>query len=244
MEAAELAIFMIAACVVVVALEHPSSPWAMSGVDAFGRRVLSGVAMGMTAVAIIYSPWGKQSGAHFNPAVTLTYWHLGRMPGSDAVFYILAQHIGAVAGVLLSRLVLGDAVAHPAVCYGATEPGAAGPFAAFAAELAISFGLMGCVLWLTSTPHLASSTGLFCGLIVAVYIIIEAPLSGMSMNPARSFGPALVGGRWHDLWIYFTAPPLGMLLAAEVHISARVRKGACAKLHHDNPWRCIFCPAT
>jgi aquaporin Z len=71
---------------------------------------------------------------------------------------------------------------------------------------------------------------------------LESPLSGMSMNPARTFGSAFPAQLWTALWIYFTAPPLGMLLAAEVYLW---QKGAqsvfCAKLHHQNPKRCIFC---
>ena len=110
------------------------------------------------------------------------------------------------------------------------------------AELAISFGLMTIVLLVSNTPRLARFTGLFAGLLVATYISLEAPLSGMSMNPARSFGSAFSARSWTALWVYFTAPPLGMLLAAETYLRvARSRGVFCAKLHHDNPSRCIFC---
>ena len=75
---------------------------------------------------------------------------------------------------------------------------------------------------------------------IAIYIAVEAPLSGMSMNPARSFGPGLVARMWDGMWIYFVAPPLGMLLAAEVHLRQQVNAG-CAKLYHAGGVRCIFC---
>jgi aquaporin Z len=81
-------------------------------------------------------------------------------------------------------------------------------------------------------------------MLIATYITIEAPLSGMSMNPARTFGPALLGHVWNALWVYFTAPPLGMLLAAESYVRLTRWRGAhaiwCAKLYHDTNARCIF----
>jgi len=78
-------------------------------------------------------------------------------------------------------------------------------------------------------------------MLVATYISLESPLSGMSMNPARSFGSALPARLWGSLWIYFVAPPMGMLLAAQVYVWARGARGViCAKLHHANEQRCIF----
>lgn len=241
MEAAELGLFMISACLVVAALEHPSSPIFGAIESAALRRAFTGIAMGLTAIAIVYSPWGKRSGAHFNPAVTFAFWRLGKVATRDAVFYALAQMIGAFAGVALCRAVLGSAViAHPAVNYVATLPGASGVAIAFVAEAAMSFGMMSLVLYASNHPSLARATGVLAGALVALYIAVEAPVSGMSMNPARSFGPALASGSWDALWIYFTAPPLGMLAAAELRhrLSART---ACAKLHHQNSYRCLFC---
>ncbi len=82
---------------------------------------------------------------------------------------------------------------------------------------------------------------MIAGVLVATFISIEAPLSGMSMNPARTFGSALSGGIWDALWIYFTAPPLGMLLASELYVRTRgLGAVICAKLHHHNNKRCIF----
>jgi aquaporin Z len=97
------------------------------------------------------------------------------------------------------------------------------------------------VLVSTNAPRLARFTGVLAGVLVALYISFEAPLSGMSMNPARTLGSALPGGIYTGLWIYFTAPLLGMLLAAQLYPKlGSGRRVLCAKLHHDNPMRCIF----
>ena len=241
MEAAGLGIFMISACVFAALLEHPGSPVHKSISDPLLRRFLMGIAMGLTAIGIIFSPWGKQSGAHINPSITVTFFRLGKIAPWDAFFYIVAQFVGAMAGVLLMGAIVRTLVAHPSVNYVATVPGAGGPAIAFIAELVISFILMSAVLIVSNTERLARYTGLFAGVLVATYISIEAPLSGMSMNPARSLGSAVIPQLWKFLWIYFTAPPLGMLLAAEVYLRLRgAHRVICAKLHHHNDKRCIF----
>jgi aquaporin Z len=241
MEAAELGLFMISACAFTVLLFHPSSIVAQNIHNELFRRLLMGVAMGITAVAIIFSPLGKRSGGHFNPSVTLTFFRLGKVKGWDAAFYALFQFVGGVTGVLIASLLLGGLVADRSVKYAATVPGMAGPLAAFMAEVAITFILMTVVLNVSSTKRLSRWTGLFAGALVATYITIESPVSGMSMNPARTFGSALSAHVWTSLWIYFTAPPLGMLLAAEVYQRMKAGRAiACAKLHHHNHSRCIF----
>src|SRR5207244_13158845 len=154
--------------------------------------------------------------------------------------YVLAQFIDGLSRVLVARVLLGSAVADPAVRYAVTVPGPGGSGAAFAGELMISFGMMLTVL-LVSNSALARFTGLFAGILVATYIGTEAPVSGMSMNPARTLGSAFHAGQWTALWVYFTAPPLGMLAAAE--LSRRLPGAAqilSAQLHHDNDKRCIF----
>lgn len=239
MEAFGLGVFMVSACLFAALLEHPASPVRQALGDATLRRTLMGLAMGATAAAIIYSPWGKQSGAHINPSVTLTFFRLGKVQPWDAAFYVAAQFAGGLAGVVLSALLLGPAIADPSVGYVATVPGPGGPGLAFAAEVAISFLLMLTVLSVSNSSA-ATWTGLCAAALVATYIAVEAPLSGMSMNPARSFASALPSGNWTAAWIYFVAPPLGMLLAAETYRAVRAY-AACAKLHHQNERRCIHC---
>ena len=242
MEALGLGLFMVSACVFTVLLEHPGSPAHGAIESPVLRRGLIGLAMGLTAVGIVYSPWGQRSGAHLNPAVTLTYLRLGKIAPWDAAFYMLGQAGGGVTGVLLTALALGGLLASPAVNYAVTEPGGAGVAVAFGAEAAISFVLMTVILTVSNAERLSRFTGFFAGALVAIYITVEAPLSGMSMNPARTLASAVGADMWRALWLYFTAPPIGMLLAAAVYRRLAGPDGViCAKLHHGaRARRCIF----
>jgi len=237
-EAAGLGAFMISACVFGVLLFHPESP-AYGAVESdLGRRAAMGVAMGATAIGIIYSPWGRRSGAHVNPSTTIAFLRLGKIARRDAAFYVAAQFFGAIAGVAVSWAVLGHRLTHRSTRFVATVPGPAGAVAAFAAEVAISFLLMSVVLAVSSS-RFQRLTGVCAGLLVALFITVEAPISGMSMNPARSLGSAVFAGTLSPLWIYFLAPLVGMQLAAAL-MPARAKRG-CAKLDHPSDRPCIFC---
>jgi aquaporin Z len=241
MEGAGLGLFMISAAVVTSLLEYPYSPLHALLPDPVIRRVLIGIAMGLTAIGIIYSPWGKRSGAHLNPAVTVTFFRLGKIQGLDALCYVAAQFLGGVIGLLVAAMAIGMAIEHPTVNYVVTVPGLDGTWIAFVAEWCISFGLMLVVLIVSNRTKLNAWTGIFAGALVALYIAIEAPLSGMSMNPARSFASAFSAHLWTDFWVYLTAPLLGMLLAAECYVRVSgAHRVLCAKLHHQNKARCIF----
>jgi len=240
MEAAGLGIFMLSAGGFAIVLFHPASPVALVLAEPLARRSLMGCAMGLTAVCLVYSPWGQQSGAHFNPAVTLTFLRLGKIAAPDALFYVAAQIIGGTSGILAVGLFSRGLLADPAVNYVVTVPGAAGAPVAFVAELGISLALMSVVLAASNAPRMARYTGVCAGVLVAAYITFESPISGMSMNPARSFASAVAADLWTAFWIYVTAPLIGMLLAAELRLRLSPRPVQCAKLHHDNPRRCIF----
>jgi aquaporin Z len=246
-EGACLALFMVSALTFGTILEHPASLVHQTIPNPLLRRFLMGLVMGGTAIVIIYSPWGKQSGAHINPSMTITFYRLGKIKRCDAAFYLLFQFFGGLLGALAAATALSRWASHPSVNYVVTAPGYAGVFAAFGAEVAITFILMTVILHMSKNPRLHKLTGLCAGALVAIYITFEAPISGMSMNPARSFASAVPAHHWADLWIYFTAPLIGMLSAAELYLHT---KGAgqvgCAKLHHENTKRCIFCgkPAT
>jgi hypothetical protein len=121
MEATGLGLFMISAAIATVALEYPHSPFHDLVVDPTLRRILIGIAMGLTAIGLIYSPWGKRSGAHLNPAVTLTFFRLGKISGGDTLCYVAAQFIGGIIGLWLAAQILGLAIEHPAVNYVATD---------------------------------------------------------------------------------------------------------------------------
>ena len=238
-EAALLGAFMVSACSFGVLLEHPDSPVHQAIANPLIRRILMGLAMGTTAIAIIYSPWGGRSGAHVNPATTLTFWRLGRIRSGDVAGYIGGQLVGAVLGVALASALLGPRLGHASVRFVMTRPGPWGVAPALVAEVVISAILMSAVVALTGSRW-ARFTGLVVGALVATYISVEAPVSGMSMNPARSFGSAWGAGQWDVLWVYVAGPLLGMNLGALLATRARARP-ACPKLHHPDSQRCIFC---
>ena len=241
MEAGEMSLFMFCTCSFATLLQHPASPVRHIFVSGIVRRALMGLAIGATVIALIMSPWGKRSGGHINPAMTFAFYRLGKIAPWDALFYGMAQFSGATSGVALATFLLRGAPGDGTVRYAVTAPGVYGAAVAFAAELAISFILMITVLLVTNHERLARYTPYFVGSLYALNITFETPLSGMSMNPARTFGPAAYGGYWHTLWIYFVAPTIGMLVAATVFLRARhAAPPYCAKLHHANNKRCIF----
>lgn len=231
MEGAGLGCFMLSACLFTALFEYPDSPVRQTLDDPFVRRALTGIAMGATAVALIYSPWGQRSGAHLNPSVTLTFLSLGKIRGRDAFFYVLAQFAGSLMGVMLADGLLGGALSDASINYVVTVPGKEGAEAAFWAEFLISGLLMGMVLLTTSTPALSRFTGWFAGALIAVYIAFEAPLSGMSMNPARTFGSAVPAHLWSAWWVYVTAPLSGMLLAGWIYQLGRGPAAAARSGH-------------
>lgn len=240
-EAAALGLFMVSAGVFGTLLWAPASPLHGLIHGELARRALMGLAMGCTAIALIYSPMGQRSGAHMNPAVTLTFLRLGKVAPWDALFYVLAQLAGGTLGVLLVRAALGQAFTAAPVSSVVTVPGSRGPGVAFVAEGLIAALLMLTVLALSNHARLARFTGLAAGTLVALYIVTEAPLSGMSMNPARTFASALPSGIWTSFWIYLTAPLAGMLAAAEIFRAVRGHLAVrCAKLRHTDHHRCIF----
>lgn len=243
-EAWALGLFMVSAAGFGVLLFHPGSPVVAAWPDPVLRRVLMGLAMGLTAAANIYSPWGRRSGAHMNPALTWTFYRLGKVARADLYGYVVAQFAGGLLGMVVAVYLFGGAIADPAVNYVVTMPGVWGTGAAFLGEVMITSLLLAVVLWLSVRPRLARFTGLVAGALVATYIAVESPVSGMSMNPARTLGSAAVAGQWHALWLYFVAPPLGMWLA--VVFRRRLTGGAahCAKYDHDSRYRCIFCEHT
>lgn len=219
MEAAGLAGFVVGASLLTVFLEHPELPVIQSplGQHPWLRRVPLGIILGAYIAGVVYL-FGKRSGAHINPAVTWAFYRLGKINFADSVFYTLAQFAGAVAAAQIMKLALGDFYSDAAIRYALTEPakwdhsGAT----AFGAEFFISFVLMFACLVAANSSRLEKLVAPITGVLIALYLVVETPYSGMSLNPARSFGSALAANEWRYLWIYFVAPPLAMLLAAEI----------------------------
>lgn len=229
-EAWALGMFMLSACTFVILLEHPASAARQALPVAEVRRLLMGLAMGLTAVLLIYSPWGKRSGAHMNPAVTIAFWQMDRISTANALWYILFQFAGGTLAVCLFKWLLPIWISAPAVNYAVTVPGPTGTGVAFAAEMLLSFLLLLAVLW-CSNSRFAAFTGWLAGAMLVGFIFWEAPYSGMSINPARTVASALPAQVWAAWWIYVSAPVGGMLLAAGVYRRLyRWRYGSCRNM--------------
>jgi len=239
LDGALLGLFMVSACASVALLEHPASPLRALMPSELLRRAWVGLAMGLTALALIYSPWGKRTGALMNPAMTLCFLRLKKLEPSAALGYMVAQLVGGTLGVLACAFALGGFVSHPAVHFVVTEPGAHGEGVAWLGEFAMAFVMLSVVVSVNRVPRLAPFTGFFAAALVALYITFEAPLSGMSLNPARTFASAVVASSWRGFWIYLTAPVLGMLAAVEVDLFRRGHRKPCGKLTHDRSMVCF-----
>lgn len=162
---------------------------------------------GLVVMAMIYA-FGESSGAHLNPAVTIAFAISGRLPVARVPSYLLAQVAGALVASMLLALLFG-----PAAGLGRTSPSGS-PTQAFILEVVISFMLMLVVLAVSTGPkERGIMAGIAVGGTVAVGALFAGPITGASMNPARSFAPALVSGEWRDLWIYLTAPVAGAAMA-------------------------------
>ena len=184
------------------------------------RRLVTGVMFAGGATAVVYSPLGQISGGHINPAVTLAFWRMGKVPARDAAAYVVAQFLGAVAGAYAAGAAWG--VLTTSVQYAATVPGAGYSAAgAFAAEAFITFLLVFTIFVCVNKPRVAPRTGLIAGTLVALLVMIEAPVTGTSINPARTLGPAVVGGIWAGHWLYWAAPVLGAVLGMRLYDALR-----------------------
>lgn len=165
------------------------------------------LAFGLVIMTMIYAV-GDISGAHLNPAVTLGFFVAGRMPGREVLPYLAAQLIGAVAGSAMIRLFFGDVAS-----LGSTQPTVAIGIA-FAMEVTLTFLLMFVILGVaTGDKEEGIMAGVAIGSVVCFAALFGGPISGASMNPARSLGPALVSGTFASLWLYLSAPFVGAGLA-------------------------------
>lgn len=241
MEAAELGFFMFAACTFATLIFVPQSRLGQWLPDPDLKRIAMGIAMAATAILIIHSPFGKRSGAHFNPAVTITYYWIRKISGWDAFFYVVAHFLGGLAGMLTANALFGRYLADPAVRYIVTVPGPHGVLAAFVAEFIMSVVLMTIILRSSNHPRWAPYTGYLVGLLMIVYIVLFSAISGFSINPARTVSAGFVARIWTGVWIYFTAPLMGMVAAAEFYLRGfGLDRIYCAKLLHTSDVPCPF----
>jgi aquaporin Z len=237
-----LGCFMIAVALLVTIFDSPNSP-VYEGIPSARLRIaLLAGAIGMSLTLVIQSPWGKRSGAHMNPAITLAFLRLRKIQPWDALFYVLAQISGGTLGVAFIAVLIGKRFTDPPVHYAVTVPGTDGEAVAFLAETVISFALMATILTFTTSPRLIRFTALAIGCLVALLIIVEAPVSGASMNPARTLASAIPAMRWQGMWIYLLGPTFGMLIAAQLHSHTRGHNAlGCAKMLHPREFPCIHC---
>lgn len=218
MEAVGLAVFMTFASALTVLLFHPDS--AVGKAIGAPEARFAALGIGMVPVVlfgIIKAPWGRKSGAHINPAITLAFWRLGKISTVDAAFYILFQFLGAIATVWIVAQVLGPVYAHPAIDFAANKPGPDGTAVAFAIEFVITFGLMLLILWMSNDEKLEPKLAFFVAILIGFYLATATPFSGMSLNPARTTGSAVWASERPGIWIYFVAPVAATLLAAELY---------------------------
>jgi aquaporin Z len=193
------------------------------------RMAVTALAFGTIGSTIALSRIGKESGAHINPAVTLGFWLMHKLDARAASGYVIAQLLGAALGSLplLAWQDMGRSVA-----FGATIPGRDYSIAAvITGEALTTFGLLATLCVFLGFRRLRNFTPLVIPFLYAVMVPLEAHISGTSTNPARSFGPSLISGRWDGWWIYWVGPMLGALLAILV-CSSFARRIEVAKLYH------------
>ena len=182
-----------------------------------GDRVwFCGFMFALVVAIIIYSPIGRISGAHLNPAVTLTFFLERQLPGRDALVYIAMQVIGSTAAAALCLALWGERAV--AAKIGATLPGSGySTLDAFAVEVLATFILLRTICFFLHTPALTRFTGLAVGLAIFLLVGTFGPISGASLNPARSLGPVLVGAPAASLWAYLSGPITATGLAVAAH---------------------------
>jgi len=205
------------------------------------RLLITGLLFAGSSSLVAISPLGKLSGGHINPAVTLAFWAQGKMHPFDLGGYILGQFLGAITGTLLVVLLWRGKAA--SVGDGATIPGAGYPlWAVFLVEVSLTFLLVLCIFFFVSSPRLMRWTPLMVWILLAMMVWLAAPISGTSLNPARSFGPALVSWSRHEQWLYWVAPPMGALLTVGAFrlLAISERDVLTGKLFHVQHYRSVF----
>jgi aquaporin Z len=219
--------FLTLSSLAAVLFHHPDSVVARAmGPQEWVQRIGVGLVVGGLVAAMAYSPWGKRSGAHFNPAVTLGFWQLGHIRTADALWYGLAQFTGALVAGFGMFWLLKPWFGHSAIHHNTTQPpdGAHGWAVALGAEMLISAALMLVLLWSLHSTQLTKWTGAFVGVLLALFVVVESPLSGMSLNPARTLGAAAAARSGPGLWLYFLGPFAAMWATAELYRRYRHRR--------------------
>jgi aquaporin Z len=205
------------------------------------RLLITGLLFAGTGSLVVISPLGRLSGGHINPSVSLAFWLHGKMRFVDFLGYVVAQMLGGIAGAAALSGVWKKYAA--SVNDGMTLPGAGWPlWAVFGWEVAITAVLVFLIFFFVSSKRLMRWTPFMTWLLIAIMVWLEAPISGTSLNPARSLGPALVSGNWSSQWIYAVAPPLGGIVGMFLFdiITPTWREVLTGKLFHAPNYRSVF----
>jgi len=228
-EAVGTAVLVFGGLSVVVVMFGDGSPMGRIVPNERLRTALSAFLFGCVGTAVTLSRVGKESGAHINPAVTMGFWMMRKLDTRAAAGYIVAQLLGASLGALplLAWGSMGRSIA-----FGATIPGQGyATSTVVIGEAVTTFALITVLCVFLGFRPLRRYTPFTMPLLYAVMVPLEAHISGTSTNPARTFGPALISGRWDGWWIYWVGPMLGML-AAILACSSLVKRISVAKLYH------------
>jgi aquaporin Z len=201
------------------------------GFKIFGSSLAAGVvttalAFGLVLLALAYAI-GPISGCHVNPAVTLGFFAAGRMKATEAVGYVIAQVAGAVAGAAVLWQIFDDIPGYSRKTQGLGTDGYGNSSivhlnqtGAFVTEVVLTFIFVTVILFATHKAAIQGAAGLAIGMALVVVHLIGIPLTGTSVNPARSLGPALIvgGSSLSQVWLFLTAPLVGAVIAAAVHL--------------------------
>jgi len=205
------------------------------------RLLLTGIIFASGATLVVYSPVGKISGAHINPAVSMAFWLNKKITFTTFLRYAFVQTLGSWVAIIVLNTFWHESLTK--VAYGMTLPGEGyGLFFVFITEILITFLLVTTILAGSHFKKIVPFLGLIVGILVAILVFLTAPISGTSLNPARSWGPALVAENLSNQWLYLIAPLVGSGLAFLLTKSLRP---LCAKLNHASvdkncPYNCKF----
>ena len=179
-----------------------------------------GLVFGLVIMVMVYAT-GHLSGAHINPSVTIAFTLTRHFPAREAVAYVAAQLAGATAAALVLWGVWTDKPAH----LGATIPTVSAG-SAFLYEAVLTAFLMFVIMAVaTDTRAVGAAAAIAIGGVIGLDALFGGPVTGASMNPARSFGPALVSGDWHDFWVYVAGPLVGAAAGALAYQVVRGEQG-------------------
>jgi aquaporin Z len=223
------ALLLLVGLSIVIFMFGSGSPMAQLIPEIKVRQVITGFLFGSVGASIALSPIGKLSGAHINPAVTMVFWLFRKIEGRLAITYVLAQLTGAIIGCL-PLLIWGQM--GRSIEFGVTIPGAGySTQAALLGEVITTFTMVSLLVIFIGFRRIRQFTPYMFPFLYAIMVPLEADISGISTNPARSLGPAVISGEWAGWWIYLIGPMTGAFLAS-IACSLLAKRITIAKLYH------------